>query len=166
MDGLATDNDLYRWEKGLHKPMDDTLTAIARALGRDYAWAIGLTPDEPESEPEQTPSAEEHPENADRLVRIEDQVDAIGKKLAALFQAIGPKPTAGSSVQESVASIRKDLDELLTYRRQTLEQLRKLDLEDAPEFLNILLQQARQDRGAAGSEPQPPAAEGHQGQGG
>lgn len=27
-----------RWERGLHRPSDDTLFAIADALGRDFVW--------------------------------------------------------------------------------------------------------------------------------
>lgn len=32
MDGVASDNDLYRWETGRHRPHDETLATIAKAL--------------------------------------------------------------------------------------------------------------------------------------
>lgn len=45
MEGIATAPDLYRWEKGRHRPRDPTLATWAEALGKDYAWAMGSTPD-------------------------------------------------------------------------------------------------------------------------
>lgn len=90
MDGLATENDLYRWESGKHRPQDDTLSAIAKALGRDYAWAMGLS-----TERAETPDLFAVPQDATQLDRIEAKLNAIysvieqigAEQLTALLQA-------------------------------------------------------------------------------
>jgi transcriptional regulator with XRE-family HTH domain len=79
MEGLATENDLYRWESGKHRPQDDTLSAIARALDRDYAWALGLSPDETDADVEWDDALEER--IIQRLGELEEQIRLLRAEL-------------------------------------------------------------------------------------
>lgn len=45
MEGVATENDLYRWERGQHRPKDDTLETLARALEVDAAYFLAPEPE-------------------------------------------------------------------------------------------------------------------------
>lgn len=75
MDGLATENDIYRWESGKHRPQDDTLAALARALGKNYGWAVGEEPDS--ATPDLT-----------AVLADESQLDRIEKQLTELAAAV------------------------------------------------------------------------------
>lgn len=85
MEGLATENDLYRWESGLHKPQDDTLAAIATALDRDYAWAVGISPNGGPPQLSEVLGGEEPgaAQIADRLSQLEEQVRLLRVETAA-----------------------------------------------------------------------------------
>jgi transcriptional regulator with XRE-family HTH domain len=73
IDGIISDNDLYRWETGKHRPRDDTLTVIAEALGRDYAWAVGM----PSGQPDEALAA------PGQLDRIAAKLDETAERFAA-----------------------------------------------------------------------------------
>lgn len=36
---------IYKWERGLHRPADESLAALASALGRDVAWFFAEHPE-------------------------------------------------------------------------------------------------------------------------
>jgi transcriptional regulator with XRE-family HTH domain len=38
--GKADGTQVSKWERGVHRPGDDTLEQIARALGKDVAWFL------------------------------------------------------------------------------------------------------------------------------
>lgn len=72
MDGIAVENDVYRWETGKHRPRDDALAAAARALGKPLSYFLEL--DRP------TPDLST---NGDRLDEIEKKLDRILSLLQA-----------------------------------------------------------------------------------
>ena len=44
MPGKTTENQIYRWEKGLHRPNDDALEALASVLGVTIAHFLADAP--------------------------------------------------------------------------------------------------------------------------
>jgi transcriptional regulator with XRE-family HTH domain len=153
MPGKVSENQVYRWELGKHQPKPDTLEALAKVLKTDVAALMAPAPDKSVT-PELFGTEDE------RLDRIQDQLGTIGQKLAVLLEAVGPKPTAdnGSSVQEAIASIRKDLDKLLTHQRE-------LDLENAREVLDET-ESEPPDADTAKRASRPRRAKGRRAQGG
>lgn len=45
MQGKVTENDLYRWERGQHRPSDDTLSDLAKALEVDVSYFLVEEPE-------------------------------------------------------------------------------------------------------------------------
>lgn len=84
MDGLATDNDIYRWEKGQHRPRDDALAAAARALELPLSYffqdqARGPTPDLSNGSDHATPET-----NAALIAQLDARLSSIEDLLAAV----------------------------------------------------------------------------------
>lgn len=106
----------------------------------------------------------------DRLERIERQLEllvgvsteAVGVDLPptdVVYGTTGSGKTAG--LVQVIGSVRRDLDELLTYRREAQEQLRGFDVEEARDLLNLVQEvQARQGREVGRREIQSRAATG------
>lgn len=50
MPGKTTENQVYRWEKGLHRPQDDTLEALVAVLKvNDVSYFLAAQPDKTET---------------------------------------------------------------------------------------------------------------------
>jgi transcriptional regulator with XRE-family HTH domain len=47
MEGVVTENDIYRWERGQHRPNDQTLDALAKALEVDVSYFLVEAPQKP-----------------------------------------------------------------------------------------------------------------------
>lgn len=45
--GKANGTQMSKWERGVHRPGDDTLEQIAKALGKDVAWFLLPEPEKP-----------------------------------------------------------------------------------------------------------------------
>jgi transcriptional regulator with XRE-family HTH domain len=73
MPGKTTENQVYRWEKGLHRPHDDALEALAGILGESVGYFLAAAPDKT-----QTPDLMATVTGADddRLARIEEKLEA------------------------------------------------------------------------------------------
>jgi transcriptional regulator with XRE-family HTH domain len=92
--GKPGGDQVSKWERGIHRPGDDTLAAIAKATDRDIAWFHSQTPDKAETpDPFAAPEATDEPSVADRLATLErgigdlgDQMDKVLTHLAALKQ--------------------------------------------------------------------------------
>jgi transcriptional regulator with XRE-family HTH domain len=153
MPGKVSENQVYRWELGKHQPKPDTLEALAKVLKTDVAALMAPAPDKSVT-PE--PFGDASRTEGERLDSIQDQLGTIGQELAALLEVVGPKPSAGQSVQEAIASVRKDLDKLLAQRS-------KLDLDDARELFKRLAEE-QAARGTGKPTSQSRRAKGRQGQ--
>lgn len=82
MPGKVNENQVYRWEKGLHQPNPDTLQALALVLDCDVALFMSPAP-EKTTTPElvATPAG-----NAERLDQIEATLELI---VGVLEQQVG-----------------------------------------------------------------------------
>ena len=71
--GKADGNQVSKWERGLHRPSDDTLEHIAKILSVDVAYFLAATPE---------------PGTGDLLAAFdgETQLDRIERKLDALIR--------------------------------------------------------------------------------
>jgi transcriptional regulator with XRE-family HTH domain len=85
MEGVVTENDLYRWERGQHRPQDSTLEALAKALEVDVAYFLIEEPAAPAPDLMRELGAQ------DRLGRVEALLEAIAIKLDLDPEAIAPR---------------------------------------------------------------------------
>jgi transcriptional regulator with XRE-family HTH domain len=91
MSGRVNENQLYRWEKGLHQPNPDTLEELARILECDVADLMAPEPDKT-STPD--PFEVQDPTTA-ALARIEQSLnDLVERLVAAGLLAAVEKDTA------------------------------------------------------------------------
>lgn len=82
MEGVATENDLYRWEKGKHRSGDDNLAAVARALDVDPAYFLMEHPHGAVS-----PSGSEPARSVHDLVVLAERVEQIATAVEKLLDA-------------------------------------------------------------------------------
>lgn len=72
MPGKTNENQVYRWEKGLHSPNVDTLEALAKVLDCEVAYFMTEPPDKTE-----TPNLFAVNGDGDRLIEIDKKLDAL-----------------------------------------------------------------------------------------
>lgn len=177
-----------RWERGQNLPSD--LDPIAKALKWTLAeMAAGVEPPNLRvarqlgiaTAPLETPEPFAKTDTqAERLEAIEDRLGRIERQLAIItgvsMEAVGadvpPGPdiviaapgsgkTATASLIQVVKAVQRDVDELLSHRREAEEQLRGFDVESARDLLNLVQEvQARQGREVGKRELQSRAATG------
>lgn len=101
MPGKTNENALYRWEKGLHRPNDDALEALAKVLKVDPAHFLTDQPQE---------------NTGDLMVSLngKSQLDRIERLLTQLLdahEALESRQTAAESaltrLVEEVAALRR-----------------------------------------------------------
>lgn len=81
--GKADGGQVSKWERGEHRPSDDTLKAIAQALGRDIAWFHSREPDKSHTpDPFAASNGIE-----DRLAHIERQLETLTQVVRLLASA-------------------------------------------------------------------------------
>lgn len=86
MPGKVNENQVYRWEKGLHQPNPDTLQALAKVLDTDVAVFMSAPADKG-STPEPFAREQSDDDVAARLVEIEARLGAIEDQLSLLLGA-------------------------------------------------------------------------------
>jgi transcriptional regulator with XRE-family HTH domain len=80
MPGKTSENQVYRWEKGLHQPNPDTLQALAEALDCAVSDLMSPTPDK-----SATPDLFAVSDDEDgQLQRIEERLDEVNAKIEGL----------------------------------------------------------------------------------
>lgn len=82
MDGVATENDIYRWEKGQHRPRDDALAAAARALERPLSHFVDV-------DRRERPDVGGPVDVEERLARIEEKLDELLNRTARAETDVG-----------------------------------------------------------------------------
>jgi transcriptional regulator with XRE-family HTH domain len=118
MPGKVSENQLYRWEKGLHQPQPETLEALAKVLQCDVAFFVSPEPDK-----RQTPSPFRGAGSAameEQLAQVAEQVSEIHALLlgddeagvaglaARLLQAAGsPPPRAADRAAIRAAAAKR-----------------------------------------------------------
>lgn len=79
MPGKVNENQIYRWEKGLHQPNPDTLEALARVLQCDVAYLMA-----PEPEKTETPDLSDGNGLEHRIARLSELVSGLDEQLRLL----------------------------------------------------------------------------------
>ena len=104
--GKSDGTQVSKWERGMHRPGDDTLEHIASALDRDVAWFLLpdrdqlLTP-EPVVPDDQLARIEQ---KLDRLLALFSPQDATNEGLAQAARALLALAEAGGPATSAVAS--------------------------------------------------------------
>lgn len=85
--GKSDGTQISKWERGIHRPSDDTLEHIARALKKNVAWFLVPEPDKRE-----TPALDAHQPTSieERLKRIERGQKEIKAQLSTLTGHVTP----------------------------------------------------------------------------
>lgn len=106
--GKADGAQMSGWERGEHRPGDDTLAHIARILEVDVA---DLFAQEEEDAPAETPDLMEafSPDGPAQLSRIEAAVTGLAEK----FEAFRVAQVDADALDRRVADLRKDLAALV-----------------------------------------------------
>lgn len=102
--GLVTENDLYRWETGRHRPQDGALDDLAAALEVDTSYFFQR--DKPPSKATQIDAIEQR--LAEQQVQIEALMNAIGR----LEQRLGVTPPATPGGQDLLLEVDAMADEI------------------------------------------------------
>jgi transcriptional regulator with XRE-family HTH domain len=88
--GKANGTQMSKWERGVHRPGDDTLDQIAQALGKDVAWF--LLPDEkPDTD---VPPLMERLSASDLGEQIAEMQEQLDRMQAVLEELAGEKVVA------------------------------------------------------------------------
>lgn len=98
MAGLATENDVYRWETGKHRPRDDALAAAAKALGRPLAWFM-------EADRGETPDLSLASDDSKQL---EERLDGIVAAITVLGLQVGVLAERQAEVRASLERLERD----------------------------------------------------------
>lgn len=77
--GETSGAHVSRWERGLHRPSDDTLEALAKALQVDVTYFLAAQADKTNGTPD--PFADQPPNLDARLERIETTLAAVALRL-------------------------------------------------------------------------------------
>lgn len=98
MPGKVNENQVYRWEKGLHQPNPDTLQALGLVLDCDVSFFMSPPPEQTI-----TPELITIPvENSDRLEQIEATLELI---VGVLEQQVGSDVL--EAVRADIATARR-----------------------------------------------------------
>jgi transcriptional regulator with XRE-family HTH domain len=95
MAGIVTENDIYRWERGQHKPGDDKLEALGLALEVDVSYF--MLPEPQAGAPDLMASLN----SESQLDRIEEKLDII---IAELHGQDGVADTVSRLVNDLAAA--------------------------------------------------------------
>jgi transcriptional regulator with XRE-family HTH domain len=107
MPGKVSENQVYRWEKGLHQPKSDTLEALAGVLERDVSYFMATPPDKTDT-PDPFPASD-----GAVLAEINRRLGVIEERLDALTEAArGGRPEPPSEpldgvIREAVARLQE-----------------------------------------------------------
>lgn len=102
MQGSVTENDLYRWETARHRPQDDTLADLARALEVDPAYFMTERAQPPTAGPDLLAVLDGGV--ASHLERVDGKLDALNAKLDAILAALATTP-ADQLADEAFAAL-------------------------------------------------------------
>lgn len=94
--GKTTGDQLSKWERGIHRPGDDTLEHIARIVKKDIGWFFMPEPDKTET-PDLVTAL--NGESDTQLDRIEKAIEKLTAEIADLGLAV-----------DALAEIRPDDD--------------------------------------------------------